>query len=202
MPRIEAANLAEHRALLRARILDAFGVELTVTGFTGLTLAAVGRRAGIARNTIYNYYPDKNELMLAFVERSVADFMGRIGRQLDALDSAAERMTVLIRAQIAAFAVEPGSGSASGILEGGSLPAEVFDALMVRLSGLHGMVREVLEYGIARGEFQVPGDLQSTVEIIGSVIGSQRMAVGEHRRSVDDAVGQVVPFVLAAIGQS
>ncbi|MGM0386623.1 MAG: TetR/AcrR family transcriptional regulator, partial [Actinomycetota bacterium] len=71
MPRILADSLAEHRTLVRARILDAFGEELHDNGYAALTLADVAGRAGIARNTIYNYAADKNELMLAFVERSV-----------------------------------------------------------------------------------------------------------------------------------
>ncbi len=199
MPRISAATLAEHRALVLGRILDAFGAEMVHSGFTGLTLARVAQRAGMARNTIYNYFADRNELMLAFVERSVADFMARVGRELAALPHAKDRLEVLIRAQISAFAVEPGAGSTTGMLEGGSLPPEVFDALMVRLSGLHGMMRQVLEYGISTGEFRQVEDLQATVEMIGAVVGSQRMPVGEGKRSVEEAVERVVPFVLTAI---
>lgn len=200
MPRIEASTVAEHRRLVLGRILDAFGEEMVVSGFTDLTLARVAARAGIARNTIYNYFPDRNELMLAFVERSVADFMGRVNAHLESLTSAKDRLEYLIHAQIRAFAVEPGVGSTAGMLEGGSLPAEVFDALMVRLSGLHGMVRQALEYGQQTGEFRTFDDLQATVEMIGAVIGSQRMPIGEGRRTVDEAVARVVPFVMLAIG--
>ena len=71
MPRILADSLAEHRTLVRTRILDAFGAELHENGYAALTLAHVASRAGIARNTIYNYAADKNDLMLEFEERSV-----------------------------------------------------------------------------------------------------------------------------------
>lgn len=199
MPRIEGQTLAEHRSLVQGRILDAFGAEMTVSGFAGLTLAKVAERAGIARNTVYNYAADKNELMLLYVERSVDEFVTEVGREVEELPSARDRMEMLVRAQLASSAVEPGAGSVAGMLEGGSLPAEVFDALMGRLSRLHGMVRQTLEYGIARGEFRDSGDLQATVEMVGAVIGSQRMPIGEGRRTVDEATAQVWPFILQAI---
>ena len=199
MPRIQAGTLAEHHELVLGRILDSFGAEMAEVGLGGLTLAKVARRAGIARASIYNYAADKNELMLAFVERRVADFVASIGRQLDALPTAAERMTVLIEAMVRSFAIEPGAGSASGMLEGATLPAGVFNELMARLSGLHGMVGEVLDFGIECGEFRPVADRQATVEMISAVIGSQRMSVGQGQRSVEDAVAQITPFILQAI---
>lgn len=199
MPRIEGRTLAQHRRLVQSRILEAFGVEMATAGFAGLTLAQVAKRAGIARNTIYNYAADKNELMLLYVESSVDEFVAEIGRQIGQLPNAKDRMATLVRAQVESFAREPGASSAAGMLEGGSLPPEVFDALMARLSRLHAMVRETLDYGIARGEFRDPGDRQATVEMVGAVIGSQRMPIGEGLRTVDEATAQVWPFVLHAI---
>ncbi len=199
MPRIEAATLAEHHELVLGRILDAFGAEMSAAGFTDLTLAMVAKRAGIARATIYNYFSDKFEVLLAYVERSVTDFMARVAREVAERSTAGERLETLIRTQISAFADEPGFGSSAGVLDGASLSPEVFDALMGRLSSLHAMMREVLAYGVERGEFRRLDDLQGTVEMIGAVIGSQRMPVGEGRRSVAEATAQVVPFVLAAL---
>ncbi|MDX5318498.1 MAG: TetR/AcrR family transcriptional regulator, partial [Actinomycetes bacterium] len=140
MPRILADSLAEHRTLVRARILDAFGAELHENGYAALTLAHVATRAGIARNTIYNYAADKNDLMLDFVERSVEEYMERARGEMAALGTASEQMRYLIRTQIEGFLAEPGAGSTSGMLEGGSLPPAVFDALMKRLSAIHRMI--------------------------------------------------------------
>lgn len=199
MPRTEGGTLAEHYELVLGRILDAFGAELAESGMSGLTLANVARRAGIARATIYNYAADKNELMLTFVERRVAEFVASIGRDLAARPTARERMTRLIEAMVGSFAIEPGAGSASGMMDGSTLPAGVFSELMARLSGLHGMVGEVLDFGIERGEFRAVSDRQASIEMISAVIGSQRMPVGQRERTVAEAVKQVTPFVLQAI---
>lgn len=202
MPRILADSLAEHRVLVRARILDAFGEELHEKGYSALTLANVAGRAGIARNTIYNYAADKNELMLEYVERSVGGYLERARAELATLTSASDQLKYLIRSQTEAFLHEPGAGSAGsagGMLEGGSLPPAVFDALMGRLSGLHHMIAEVVDRGTASREFHRVTDVPATVEMIASVIGSQRMPVGEHTRSLDDAVTHVTAFVMAAL---
>jgi len=199
MPRIKAESLAEHRSLVRARILDSFGEELHEKGYAALTLADVAARAGIARNTIYNYAADKNDLMLEFVERSVDEYLTRARAELATCPSASEQMRYLIHSQINQFLHEPGSGSTAGMLEGGSLPPAVFDALMGRLSGVHRLIGEVVERGTRSGEFHRVVDIPATVEMIASVIGSQRMPVGEHTRSVDDAVTHVTAFGLAAL---
>lgn len=199
MPRIQADTLAEHRALVRTRILDAFGEELHANGYAGLTLAKVAARAGIARNTIYNYAAGKDELMLEFVARSVGDYIERARSELAELTTASAQMHYLISSQIEMFLHEPGSGSAAGMLEGGSLPPVVFDALMARLSAVHHLIGEVVERGAHSGEFHRVTDVPATVEMIASVIGSQRMPVGEHTRPVADAIAQVTAFVLAAL---
>ena len=200
MPRIRAGSIAQHRELVRTRLLDAFGTELHERGFADLTLSHVAERAGIARNTIYNYSADKHELMLAFVDRSVAEFLARIKGQLDELDSASEKMALLVDAQVHAFTVEPGAGSASGLLEGGSLPPDVFAELMHRLSGVHDLVRGVIREGIATGEFTNPMDLDVLVQLVTGAIGSQRVPVGEGEVDAGQAGRQVTDFVLRALG--
>lgn len=200
MPRIRAGSIAQHRELVRARLLDAFGTELHDRGFADLTLSHVAERAGIARNTIYNYAADKHELMLDFVDRSVAEFLARTQDQLAGLDSASERLALLVQAQVRAFTVEPGAGSASGLMEGSSLPPDVFAELMNRLSGVHDLVRAVIGEGIATGEFTNPMDLDVLVRMVIGAIGSQRMPVGEGQVDAEQAGRQVTDFVLRALG--
>ena len=169
---------------------------MTVSGFAGLTLAKVAERAGIARNTVYNYAADKNDSCCCMWNAAWTNSLPRSAEV--ELPSARDRMEMLVRAS------SPRSRSSP---EPGRWPAcwrafaarRVFDALMGRLSRLHGMVRQTLEYGIARGEFRDSGDLQATVEMVGAVIGSQRMPIGEGRRTVDEATAQVWPFILQAI---
>lgn len=199
MPRIQAENVVAHRQLVRGRILDAFGEVMHERGFTALTLSVVAERAGVGRSTIYNYATDKNDLLLDFVERSVDQFLERIRGELDSLPDADARLRHLVATQVRAFGAEPGAGSAVGILEGGSLPPEVFSMLMGRLSRLHGLIREVVQSGVESGEFRAVPDIDLVVELIGGAVGSQRMPVGNGERTVKEAADAVVTFVESAL---
>lgn len=199
MPRIEADDLASHRELVWGRILDAFGAEMDLHGFAELTLAGVAARAGLGRSSLYTYTRDKTDLMMRYVDRSVERYLTRMREQLAALPGAAERLAHAVRAQVAGFAAEPGAGSASGLLEGGSLPPEVFGELMGRLSRAHGLVKQILEEGIESGEFRRMADVDVLVEMIGAVVGSQRMPVGSGERSIEEASEAVLAFIDAAV---
>lgn len=191
--------MAEHRALVLGRVLDAFGAEMSERGFSGLTMAHVAARAGLARSSIYNYADDKHDLMLRFVDRSVARYLARTRAELNALPTAAARLDHLVASQIRAFHDEPGAGSAVGMLEGPSLPPAVFDELMSRLSAVHALISEVVTAGIAAGEFRAVDDVAGVVELIAAVVGSQRMPVGEGTRATGDAIVNVSEFVRAAL---
>lgn len=196
MPRIQAKTVVAHRALIRSRILDAFGEQLHEHGYAAVTLAKVAAAAGIARNTIYNYAADKDELMLDYVQREVHDFVAATADAMAALPSASAKLSYLIRQQVESFQDQAGSG---GMLEGSSLPPAVFGQLMGRLSEMRYMLAEVVSGGIASGEFRPVKDLDSTVELIMATVGSQRMPIGDGVRTVEQAVARVDEFVLASL---
>lgn len=62
MPKIEEASLDEHRSRTRSRILAAAERILRTSGRGGLTMAAVSRQAGMARNSLYRYAADTDQL--------------------------------------------------------------------------------------------------------------------------------------------
>ena len=68
MPKIEAPTVAEHRAM-RERAVLGHAVDLLVTqGPAGLTPAAVAQRAGLARTSVYQYFPSSRDLLGAAIE--------------------------------------------------------------------------------------------------------------------------------------
>src|ERR1700712_753207 len=110
MPRIRADTVAAHRQLMWSQLLDSFGDLLADKGYADLTLADVAARAGMARNTIYNYATDKEALLMAYIGRAVEQFVGELRAELDTLGDARERLTWLIGKQMHQFRAEPGGG--------------------------------------------------------------------------------------------
>jgi AcrR family transcriptional regulator len=89
-----------HQARSRAtweRVLDAGTALLEETGFEGITIAAVCRRAHVTPPTIYARAPDKEALLLAIYEHAVARIDAGFG-----LDDAAD-VRAAVRAIAAGF---------------------------------------------------------------------------------------------------
>lgn len=106
MPRISAANLGEHRALTLGRIYDATRELLGERGPATITLATVAARAGVGRTAIYNYFPDRETLLLEFITAETDDYLERLQADLAVCDNAVERISVFIRRQMEELAAQ------------------------------------------------------------------------------------------------
>lgn len=182
-----------------ARLLDAFGELLAEDGYAAVTLAHVAERAGMARNTIYGYVADKEALLMAYVDRSVAAFVADLRAELEAEPDAAHRIALLVRRQMHQFLQEPGAGSESGMLDGATLPPTSHEALMARFRPLHGLLAEVVGEGVASGELR-PVDPHAVVPMAFAVMGSERLPVGRGTHDPDEAARRVTDFLLHALG--
>lgn len=199
MPRIKAPSVVEHRELMRSRLLDAFGDLLADKGYAALTLAEVAARAGMARNTIYNYVTDKEGLLMAFIGRAVELFVGEMRAEMAELGSARERLGWLIRKQMQQFLAEPGGGSDSGMLESRTLGPAAHVDLQTRFQPLHTLMTEIVAAGINTGEFRSDVDANQVVPMVSAVIGSERMPVGSRQHDPGEAAERVTAFVLRAL---
>jgi AcrR family transcriptional regulator len=200
MPRINAASVAAHRELMEGRLLDAVGEILTERGYAQLTLTDVAERAGMARSSVYGYARDKEALLMAYVERSVARFVEETRVEVARAADAPTRLRVLIRCQMHQFRSEPGAGDTPpGMVEGADLGPGVHARLMVLFRPLHEMVAEILEQGMADGSFRtVP--IEPILPLIAACLGAERLPVGTGRVDPDVAADRVSDFVLNALG--
>jgi AcrR family transcriptional regulator len=200
MPRIRAENVAAHRELVRTQLLDAFGDLLAEKGYADLSLAEVAARAGMARNTIYNYATDKEALLMAYIARAVEEFVRSMRRELDDQGGPRERLEWLVRKQLHQFRATPGGGGADGgMLDGSALgPAAHLD-LQHRLQPLHTLMNEIITEGVADGSFRADLDPEAVAPLVSAVIGSERMPVGSGLHDPDEAAERVTTFVLHAL---
>jgi AcrR family transcriptional regulator len=66
------------RTLLRDSILDAVGELLAEKPWTGVTMAAVAKRAGVSRQTLYNAFGNREELAQAYLMREAGRFLAAV----------------------------------------------------------------------------------------------------------------------------
>jgi TetR/AcrR family transcriptional regulator, regulator of autoinduction and epiphytic fitness len=71
------------RAAKTARILDAAEELLLRDGYDATTMAAIARAAGVANNAVYWYFPGKDDLLAAVLERRLEQAATRADVETD-----------------------------------------------------------------------------------------------------------------------
>ena len=82
MPRIEANSIQEHIRVQTGRILDAAAALFSERGYGGTEMRDIAGRIGLRRNSLYRYFPNKDHILLACLQREMGPNLDRL-RQLD-----------------------------------------------------------------------------------------------------------------------
>lgn len=98
VPKISAPTLTEHRSRQRAVLLEA-AKELALTeGHQAVTFAAVAARAGLARNSIYEYFDSPRELLGALMIDHMRRWGERVRSEVASARTPEEQISVYVGA--------------------------------------------------------------------------------------------------------
>lgn len=100
MPRIEAPTVAQHRAMIRTRLIDAAEEILRSGPSATLTAGAVTTVAGIARNSIYRYVDSVEDLRGLVVQRYLPDWLTAVDEAMTRASSPADRIVAWVRSNL------------------------------------------------------------------------------------------------------
>ena len=138
MPRIEAATVAEHRALRERQVGEAAADLLTSAGAAAVTPAAVAARTGLARSSVYQYADSAAALVGVAMEelfertdRAIASALAVTG------DDPGRRLDAIVRTVLEGASTGHGPHQAVDVAQ---LPADH----QVRLRELHALVLAAL----------------------------------------------------------
>ncbi|GAA4081251.1 TetR/AcrR family transcriptional regulator [Nonomuraea soli] len=197
MPRISAATIGEHRAQTRDRILQAVSRLSRVQGIDAISMTDVASEAGITRTVLYNYYPDKAALLLAFTERVTQYFLESFTRELPDDAAPGERLQAFIRLQLAGLLAHPHPGAAD---LSATLGPDAYQQLADHVAPMQRVLVEILDAGVEAGQFHAP-DVVATARMILAVIGAERVPLISGTISLDDASAMVSGFILRALAR-
>ncbi|SHL13842.1 transcriptional regulator, TetR family [Pseudonocardia thermophila] len=102
MPRIQAPSVAEHRKRQRRAILDAARAIIAETG-EAPSPGAVGARIGLARPSIYQYFPSRDALLDAVVADVFPAWTAHVLDHVAAAATPADRVWAYVEANVALF---------------------------------------------------------------------------------------------------
>jgi len=140
MPKIEAKNIEEHVRQQTGRILDAASELFTSNGYRGTDLGGIAKSMGLARNSLYRYFPSKDHILLAVVEREMAPFVERARMLADEYLDPAERVDAWLELQM-----ELATGPCHSMIRMLGDMNDASDDLRRQMASLHEAPREALE---------------------------------------------------------
>ena len=100
MPRIEAESIEAHVEAQNQRILDAAMGLFEARGYAGTELRDIAQSVGLARNSLYRYYPGKDHILLACLHRDMSPGLERIRALEDEYPAVRERIDAWLNVQM------------------------------------------------------------------------------------------------------
>lgn len=196
MPRVTGGSLEAHRREARARVFDAFSRLLYERGYDAITLADIAEAAGMARTSMYNYYPSKEALLVAYTDDEMARFLNDLRIELHRAPDPVARLRLFVRRQLEYFATHhlpPGSALRDVLSE------DAFRRIYEHARTLDEILRGILTDGAAAGSFPAAiVEDPETVPLVTACIGGRRMASANG--DLDVAIEATERFVLRAVG--
>lgn len=179
-PRIDAPSIDEHTRVQNARILDAATALFHSRGYRNTDMEQIGRAVGLARNSLYRYYRNKDHILLACVKRDMSHFIG----QMEVLEAQhpdpAERLSAWLDAQI-----ELATSPAHATLELMSEIRQAAPALRREIMIMHGLPNAVLERALRQLVDTGRRDLDLLVAMIaGMVEKASALAIRQGNKAV------------------
>ncbi len=98
MPRLWNETIEAHRREVREAILDTTAALVAEHGLLSVTMSQIAEQTGIARATLYKYFSDVEEILVAWHERHVAGHLAHLAQLRDRAGSAAERLEAVLEA--------------------------------------------------------------------------------------------------------
>lgn len=110
MPRIRAANLAEHKVITRALILEKAQEQFASWGYEDTSFGDIAAAVGMGRTTLYDYFSDKDDLLASLVEERLPQIIETLINRIPDDATPLERLQHLVVLTLEFLATEPTLG--------------------------------------------------------------------------------------------
>ncbi|WP_063061196.1 TetR/AcrR family transcriptional regulator [Nocardia sienata] len=198
MPRIRGSSIEEHHEMVWADLAEALRQLLLEYEYDAIKMGHIAARAGLARNTLYNYASDKSTLVLALTRRASRPMLDRVTAiAARSGDPAVQRLGEIIEAVLEAstdqamqLMFRPGSGPLVDEVPKG--PDGPFHAIIVE-------VENVVRDGVASGEFRDIGEVSLVVELLTGVMRAGAERLGRDPAGYPATVRAAREIILASL---
>lgn len=178
----------------RERIIDAALTLIAEQGLSEVTMIEVARTAGIARQTLYNHYPDIPTILTDAVTHHNAAAVSHLEQALSVVETPDETIRQIVR-HIAAISTHAGHTIDSHH----SLPAHLRHHLAGFDDALEHHIRTALSDGVERGEFRPDLNIETDSALIRHALGGVSALVAATPGHAPQIVNDATRTLLAAL---
>jgi AcrR family transcriptional regulator len=177
----------------RTRIIQALAEEVVDKGYRDVTVASIVKRAGVARNTFYDSFSNKEECFLAATDLAGEEAMRRISEEVKAaFPGWPERVRAGLQAFLAFVASESALARVFVVesLSAGPAAAERYERTVRAVVPFFRVGRRSIDHGES-----LPETLEET--IVGGIfwVVYQRIVTGRPDQ-LEDLLEEIVEFAL------
>jgi AcrR family transcriptional regulator len=151
VPRIRASNIAEHKELTRAQIIEAAQRLFHDFGYQNTSLGDIAAVVGIGRTTLYEYFTDKEDLVVSLVESELPRLLLRLVESVDTMAPAGNQIADLATGMVRFVATDP----TLGVILHRDIP-KLSRAAQLRVRAAHAEFNQafgrIYEKGVRTGE--------------------------------------------------
>ena len=160
-------HVREKRARRRAEILHAALATTREKGYHGTTLEDIAERLGVRKTALYHYFADKDSILYACHQESLAELDRMIAESVECCTSAPDRLAYLIREHVRVMTEElEGSPLASEV---SSLSDERRAEVIAGRDRYEHVLRDIVAAGVATGEFREVDPKIAVFAILGAI---------------------------------
>jgi len=188
MPRIDAPTVAEHHVMRRDAIVAAARDLLGTAGASAVTPAAVAARSGLARTSVYQYFPSTGSLLAAAVEATFADSSAALAAGVEQAGDPRARVRAYVRGSLRLAAQDHGPFHQLTLSD---LPPECVDRVRELHDELVAPLRSAVDASGVRDTALV------TVLVFGAISAAVQLL--DHGRDLDETTAATLSFVDAGI---
>ncbi|UNX54689.1 TetR/AcrR family transcriptional regulator [Georgenia sp. TF02-10] len=194
MPKILGGSLTEHRERTRDALFGALAQLLRERGFDAISLADIAAQAGIGRTAVYNHFPDKESVLLGYIEHETSAYVAALERSLAGITDPVDQLREYVRHQLAlerTYHLPPGP----------DLREVVSPDAAKRLRGhvrqVETVLRRILSGAIDAGA--IPAQhLDAVVQLVHACLSGRSVPTTDPERG--EFVAATELFVLRAVG--
>ncbi len=196
MPRIRAESIEQHKTLTRRQILDAAAGLFRTQGYTATNLGDIAAFVGIGRTTLYEYFTDKEDILVSLVEAEMPAVMDKMLADLPPEATCREHLGELIVRGLEFVSTENDLGSMI-MRELPSLSPDGQRRARMAHGKLAQAVTDACRRGIESGEFRKmdPGDAGRLVYTIVMSAGQGLRRSAEAEESFRETAETIVGIV-------